>query len=149
MLRQQKDGLLKLQEKMLKQQLQNAIKQQQKQQKEMATTWRYLMKLENETLIRKITDPNPMVCMLATQMAGKKRLPVAKQCIGQLSNANPMIRQTARQTLVILGRSVDFGPEPSATPQQIAASVRSWSAWAAIQTDDPVEDTGDEDINSQ
>lgn len=129
----------KQQQEFLKQQLQNLMKQQKKQQKEMASIWRDLMKIENETLIRKMRDPNPLVSLLAIQATGRKRLPVEKECIGLLSNVNPTICQAARETLIRLGRGVDFGPEPSATPQQVAASVRSWSSWSALQTDDAEE----------
>ncbi len=139
-LQRQQDGLLKLQKDLLQQQFQNLIKQQQKQQQETATTWRYLMGIENETLIRKMSDPNPLVCMLATQVAGRKRLPVEKECIGLLNSINPNIRQAARQTLIRLGRGVDFGPEPTAGPPQIASSVRSWASWASIQTEEPIEE---------
>jgi hypothetical protein len=142
---EQRDKFSKLQQGLVNQQVQDGAKKQLKRQQEMVRIWRELMKIDKEILIRKMKDADPVISMLAIQVAGKKRLPVEKQCIALLSNANPMIRQTARQTLVILGRSVDFGPNPSATPQQIAASVRSWSSWAAIQTDDPVEDTDTED----
>jgi hypothetical protein len=119
------------------------MKQQQKQQQEMANIWRDLMKMENETLIRKMKDPNPLVSLLAIQAAGKKRLPVEKECIGLLTSSNPTMRQAARQTLIRLGRGVDFGPEPSASPQQVAASVRSWTSWSALQTEDAEENADD------
>lgn len=126
--------------KVMKVRLQKAIQQQLKQQEQIAGIWRELVKLDDAVLIRKISHPDPVVSLLAIQVAGKKRLPVEKECITLLKSVNPSIRQAARQTLVRLGRSVDFGPDPAATPQQIAAAVRSWSNWAAIQTDEPVEE---------
>jgi hypothetical protein len=134
------DGLQRLQKEFIKTQLPILMRQQQKQQQEMASVWRYVTKLENETLIRKVKDPDPLVSFLAIQVAGKKRLPVEKQCIGLLSSMNPNIRQAARQTLIRLGRGVDFGPEPTAGPPQIAASVRSWASWASIQTEEPIQE---------
>lgn len=119
--------------------LQAAMKQQQKEQQEMAQIWRRLSNIDNDILIHKMKDHDPAVAQLAILIAGKKRLPVEKECIALLKSTNPTIRQAARQTLVRLGRSVDFGPEPTATPQQIAASVRSWSSWADIQTEEPEE----------
>ena len=137
---EQQKKFAKMQEGILKHQLQEAIKKQQKQQQEFASALRYLMKLENETLIRKVRDPDPLVSFLAIQVAGKKRLPVEKECIGLLNSINPSLRQAARQTLIRLGRGVDFGPEPTAGPPQIALSVRGWSSWAAIQTEEPIEE---------
>lgn len=138
--KKQGENMMKLQQELMKQQLQFLIKQQQKQQQEMATIWGDLLKLDNEILIRKMNDPNPMVALLAVQVAGKKRLPVEKECIELLSSAYPPMRQAARQTLIRLGRGVDFGPEPSATSQQIAASTRSWTSWSNLQTVDQEEE---------
>jgi hypothetical protein len=133
-LTQQQQGALQLHKKLLQEQLLYFVKQQQKQQQELASTWRDLMKLENEMLIRKMNDPNPLVALLATQAAGKRRLPVEKKAIGLLSQEDPMIRQAARQTLIRLGYGIDYGPDPTATPPQIAAAVRSWNEWLDVQT---------------
>lgn len=130
----------KLQQTHAKEQLQKAVKKEAlQQQQEMASIWRELMKIDNAIVIRKMNNPDPVISIVAIQVAAKKRLPVEKECIALLASANPKVRQAARQTLVRLGRSVDFGPEPTATPQQIAASVRSWSSWADIQTEEPDE----------
>jgi hypothetical protein len=134
------EGLQRLQKEFIKTQLPILIKQQQRQQQEIATIWRDLMKIDDETLIWKMKDPNPLVVLFATQAAGKKRLPVEKECTGLLSHANPTIRQAARQTLIRLGRGVDFGPEPTATAPQIAASIRNWTSWSALQVNADDED---------
>lgn len=133
--RKQQEALAKLQTEAITQQVRKAMKQQE----EMASIWRELMKIDNAIVIRKMNNPDPVISIVAIQVAAKKRLPVEKECIALLASANPKVRQAARQTLVRLGRSVDFGPEPTATPQQIAASVRSWSSWADIQTEEPEE----------
>lgn len=108
-----------------------------KQQKEMQQLHRDLMKLDDATLRAKISEDNPLVRMLAIQVAGKKRLPVEKDLIGLLADPYPLVRQAARQSLVRLARSTDFGPEPTATGPQIAMSVRNWNAWLALQQDAP------------
>ncbi len=120
--------------------LETTIKRQQKEQQEMAQIWRDLMKIDNDILIHKMSDHDPVIAQLAIQVAGKKRLPVEKECIALLKHANPTTRQTARQTLVRLARGVDCGPDPSANAQLISASIRSWSSWAAMQTDEPPEE---------
>lgn len=139
-----KDFLKRSQEeygKAMKAQLQRAIQQQLKQQEELASLWRELMKIDDVILIRKMSNPDPVISTTAIQVAAKKRLSVEKQCIGLLNNNNAGVRQAARQTLIRLGRGVDFGADPSANPQQIAISVRSWSQWADIQTEEPPEES--------
>lgn len=137
-------GVQDLKNEALKQQLKNNVKRMLKQQQEMAAIWRDLIKIDDAILIRKMRNPDPVISLIAIQLAGKKRLPVEKECIVLLGSTNPSIRQAARQTLIRLGRSVDFGPEPTATPQQITASVRSWSNWSAIQTEEPPEEKTDD-----
>ena len=133
MLKRRDEDLKKLQKDFVKEQLQSFVKQQQQQQRELASIWRDLMKIEDETLIRKMNDPNPMVSMMAIQVAGKKRLPVEKEAIGLLSSVNPAVRQAARQTLMRLGRGVDYGPDATASPQQVALSMRNWNSWLDVQ----------------
>ena len=129
----------KLQEEFMKQQLQHSLNQQQKQQLDMAMSWRELLKLEDAVLRRRLTDANPLVRMLAVQMAGRRWLPVEKEAIALLADPNPPIRQAAWQTLVRLARGADFGPEPTATGPQIAMSRQHWNHWLSLQQDVPEE----------
>lgn len=115
-LKKQQEGFAKLQQDLLRAHLKNYAKQQQMQLNEMNGILRDLMKLDDETLRLKLKDHNPLVCMLAAQVAGKKRLPVEKECIELLQNPNLPVRQAARQTLVRLGRSVDFRPRAGCEP---------------------------------
>jgi transglutaminase-like putative cysteine protease len=131
----QREAAKKIQMEAMTQQVRKAIKQQE----EMAGIWRNLMSLDDAILIRKMKHPDLVVSVLAIQAVGKKRVPAEKECIALLASPIPTVRQAARQTLIRLGRGVDFGPEPTATPLQIAQAAKSWSNWAAIQTPEPAE----------
>src|ERR1043165_9227343 len=76
----------KLQTTFITQQIQSGINLQNKQQEQMETAWRDVMKMEDETVVRRINDLNPMVCLLALQAAAKRRLPVEKEAIALLGH---------------------------------------------------------------
>jgi hypothetical protein len=72
---------------------------------------------------------------LAVLVASKKRLPVHEKLIDLLKDPHPAVRKAARDALVRIGRSTDFGPLSNATAKQIADSQRSWREWHALQVE--------------
>ena len=103
------------------------------------TILRDLMKQDESAVRSRITEENPLVRLVAIEVAAKKRLPLQKELIARLADPYPLVRQSARQALVRLARSTDFGPEPTATGPQIAMAMHNWNAWLALQQDSPGE----------
>ena len=114
---------------------QNFLIHQQKQQLQLTRMWADLMKLDDIILRGKVSDPNPLVRLIAIQLAAQKRLPVETELIRLLADEHLPIREASHQALIRLSRGTDFGPPPTATARQIAVARQSWTAWLAAQND--------------
>jgi hypothetical protein len=81
----------------------------------------------------------------AAFVIGEKGLPFADDLIASLNDRNPLVRQAARRSLVLLSyhidaakkanrkgakpKAVDFGPGPAASPRDWTTSAKKWKAW--------------------
>jgi hypothetical protein len=48
-----------------------------------------------------------------------------------LQDTEDDVRDAARQSLVRLSKSKDFGPAANATPEEVQKAVRDWRGWLA------------------
>jgi hypothetical protein len=96
-----------------------------------------LVKDRPEVVALKLKDPQPLTRWAAATVAGRKRLHLEAELIDRLADPAPQVREAAREALIRLSRGNDFGPQPTATTQQIAQSVQAWRQWLSLQ--DPPE----------
>lgn len=103
-----------------------------------------------EAIEAALRDPKAEMRWVAALVVGERGPFRPNQLIKLLSDANPYVRQAARQGLVRLStrvstredklrspRSVDFGPAPNARPSAQKAAARKWTAWFEKQKKQP------------
>ena len=66
-------------------------------------------------------------------IVGRKQPHMEDLLIGLLTDDQPQVREAARQSLIRLGRSTDFGTAPTATPQQRVQSMQALQTWLGLQ----------------
>ena len=136
-------GVQDLKNEALKQQLKNNVKRMLKQQQEMAVIWRDLIKIDDAILIARC-NPDPVISLIAIQLAGKKRLPVEKEFIrpsGAARSVDPPGRPANHDPP---GPQRRFRPGADGDAAADHGLGRSWSNWAAIQTEEPPEEKTDD-----
>jgi hypothetical protein len=123
----------------LRKQMAQMIEKQQEQNKILEPILRRLMQEDKDELQKSLTSEDPLVRWLAAMVVGRKQVHLEENLIGLLTDDQPQVREAARQSLVRLGRSTDFGPMPTATPQQRVQSAQAWRTWLSLQKESPTE----------
>jgi hypothetical protein len=88
-----------------------------------------LARQDAELVKTKLTDESAPIRAAAAQVVAVKKLPLASQLIDLLADANPDVRQAARESLVQLAQGTDFGPERDADEIARAKAIENWRAW--------------------
>jgi hypothetical protein len=92
-----------------------------------------LWKESQSVLVAKLKDPDPCVRWVAAYIIARKRIPAYIEVIPLVSDPVPEIREVAHQTLVRLGRGVDFGPHPLDSQAKVGRAVQRWNEWHLLQ----------------
>src|SRR6478609_1270513 len=122
---------------LLKKQMTQLIAKQQEQNKILEPILRRLVQEDKDDLQKSLASDDPLVRWLAAMVIGRKQVHLEETLIGLLTDDQPQIREAARQSLVRMARSTDFGPVPTATPQQRVQSAQAWRMWLDLQKESP------------
>jgi len=95
---------------------------------------RHLSRLDGAALKERLKDDRPTVRAAAARAFGAGGWRFGRELIGCLGDADPEVRQAARQALVQLARGADFGPDPNAGAGAQAEAVRQWESWWTRQS---------------
>ncbi len=95
---------------------------------------KHLYRQPVNTLKETLKDDLPEVRAVGAYLIGYKSLPWGSELIQLLNDQSPMVRQSARGSLVRLSRGLDFGPRPNSSDTERQFAIRNWSQWWKQQT---------------
>ncbi len=81
------------------------------------------------TLTLQLHHDQAEVRAAAARAAAGRRPPLGNELIALLEDPEESVRQAARQSLLQLGRGLDYGPQPGASTSQRAQAVQQWRSW--------------------
>lgn len=80
-------------------------------------------------LEERLKSDNPEVRRATARAAAARTPPMGAELINLLADENEDVRTAAHEGLLKISRGKDFGPEASATPEQIREAQTQWRAW--------------------
>lgn len=89
--------------------------------------------LPPDLVVAAMVSNDPEERWAAVSAAIPQRLDVPDKLIGLLADAEPEIRQLARQALVQLAGRFDFGPAPNANQAATNAAILDWKRWRVLK----------------
>jgi hypothetical protein len=90
-----------------------------------------------ETVHKKLIDNDAETRWMAVQVVGMKRYPFQSSLIDRLDDSDNSVRQAARQALIRVSRSNDFGPKTKASKSEREKAASQWKQWWSLQDSNP------------
>ena len=104
--------------------------------------------LTPDLVVAAMTSNDPEERWAAVSAALPRRLDIPDSLIGLLGDAEPEIRQLARQALAQLAGNADFGPAPNADQTATNAAILEWKRWRVLKKVPEVRNAKTEDLTA-
>ena len=95
----------------------------------------YFFRREPDELKKSLREGSVEVRAAAVRAVARRKLHLERELIELLGDVSADLRQAARQALVRLNPSVDFGPQPEDEPAEQTRAVSKWRDWLSKQSD--------------